>query len=101
MTNFKQHLIDETANEIVAKESEVQESDKELEVLNAKLKVENKAFYMKDISENLKEDFKYSVQALENMIAMEQNRNSELKKEMEMLKYRKAVIESQFPDNEL
>ena len=101
MTNLKQRLIDETTNEIAAKESEVQASDTELEILSAKLKVEKKTLDMKDIKENLKEDFKYSIQALESMIIMEQNRNSELKKEMEMLKYRKAVIESQFSDNEL
>ncbi len=101
MTNLKQRLIDETTNEIAAKESEIQESDGEFEILEVKLRVEKKALDMKDVPENLKEDFKYSVQALESIIAIEQNRNSELKKEMEMLKYRKAVIESQFSDNEL
>lgn len=101
MTNIKQHLIDEAVNEITVKEREIQESDKEIEILNAKLTVEKKAEGMKDIKEDLKEDFKYSIQALESMIVMEQNRNSELKKEMEMQKYRKAVIESQFSDNEL
>lgn len=101
MTNVKQHLIDETTNEIATKEKEIQESDKELEILNAKLIVEKKAEGMKDIKEHLKEDFKYSIQALESMIVMEQNKNFALKKDMEMLKYRKAVIESQFSDNEL
>lgn len=101
MTNLKQHLIDEAMNEIAVKESEIQESDGELKVLNARLTVEKKTAGMKDIKKDLKEDFKYSIQALEGMITMERNRNSELKKEMEMLKYRKAVIESQFSDNEL
>lgn len=101
MTNIKQHLIDEAVNEITVKEREIQESDKELEILNARLIVEKKAEGMKDIKEHLKEDFKYSIQALESMIVMEQNKNFTLKKDMEMLKYRKAVIESQFSDNEL
>ena len=101
MTNLKQLLIDELKNQIPSKEQEIKESDKELEVLGAKLKVEKKTLDMEGINENLKEDFKYSVQALESMIIMEQNRNSELKKEMEMLKYRKDVIDSQFSSTEL
>ena len=98
MKNLKQHLIKETTNEISAKEREIQESDEELEILGARLKVENKTLNMQDIKDDLKEDFKYSAQALEGMVVQEQQRNSELKKELEMLKYRKAVIESQFSD---
>lgn len=101
MTNLKQYLIEEITNEIVAKEGEIQESDHELEMLGAKLKVENKALGMQDLKEHLKEDFKYSAQALEGMVTQEQQKNTELKKDFEMLKYRKAVIESQFSDNEL
>ena len=70
-------------------------------ILGAKLKVENKTLGMQDLKEHLKEDFKYSAQALEGMLAQEQQRNAELKKDLEMLKYRKAVIESQFSDNDL
>lgn len=101
MINTKQHLIEETTNEITAKEREIQESDKEFNILSAKLKVENKTLGMQDIKEHLKEDFKYSAQALESMLTQEQQRNAELKKELEMLKYRKAVIDSQFSNNEL
>jgi len=101
MTNLKQHLIDEATNNITAKEREVHESDHELTVLGAKLKVENKTLGMQDLIEHLKEDFKYSAQALEGMLTQEQQRNTELKKELEMLKYRKAVLESQFSDNDL
>lgn len=101
MNNIKQHLIEETTNNISAKEQEIQESDRELAVLGAKLKVENKTLGMQDLKEHLKEDFKYSAQALEGMLAQEQQRNTELKKDLEMLKYRKAVTESQFSDNEL
>ncbi|MBI4138381.1 MAG: hypothetical protein HY482_02165 [Candidatus Wildermuthbacteria bacterium] len=101
MTNLKQHLIDEIVGEITVKDREIQESDQEITILGAKLKVENKTLGMQDLKEHLKEDFKYSAQALEGILAQEQQRNAELKKDLEMLKYRKAVIESQFSDNEL
>ena len=101
MTNIKQHLIEETTNNITAKEREIHESDQELTVLGAKLKVENKSLGTQDLKEHLREDFKYSAQALEGMLAQEQQRNTELKKELEMMKYRKAVLESQFSDNDL
>ncbi len=101
MTNLKQHLIDEIASEITVKDREIQESDQEITILGAKLKVENKTLGMQDLKEHLKEDFKYSAQALEGMLAQEQQRNAELKKELEMMKYRKAVLESQFSDNDL
>jgi len=99
--NTKQHLVEEITNEIVAKEREIQESDHELEMLGAKLKVENKTLGMQDLKEHLKEEFKYSAQALDGMVTQEQERNTELKKELEMMKYRKAVLESQFSDNDL
>ena len=101
MTNLKQHLIEEATNNITAKEREINESDQELTVLSAKLKVENKTLGMQDIKEHLKEDFKYSAHALDGMVTQEQERNTELKKELEMMKYRKAVLESQFSDNDL
>jgi len=101
MTNIKQHLIEQTTNEITAKEREIQASDRELEILNAKLKVENKTLVMQDLKEHLKEDFKYSAQALDSMLMQERQRNAELRKDLEMFKYRKAVIESQFSDIEL
>ncbi len=100
MMNIQQHLIDEIASKIANKEREIQESDQELEILNAKLKVENKTFGMQDLKEYLKEDFKYSIQALESMLAQEQLCNIQLKKELEMLNYRKVVIEKKFSDND-
>jgi len=101
MTNTKQCLIEDTTKEISAKEQEIRDSDQELEILSARVKVENKTLGMQDLKDYLKEDFKYSVQALEGMLAQEQQRNAELKKDLEMIKYRKAVIESQFSDGEL
>lgn len=101
MKNIKQKLIDDIEKKIVSVELEIKESDEELETLNVQLKVENKALNMSDIEEHLKEDFKYSILSLENIIGMEQNKNSELKKELKILKYRKEVIKSQFSDSEL
>lgn len=101
MKNIKQQLVEEIVNNITAKEQEIQESDHELEMLGTKLKVENKILGMQDLKEYLKEDFKYSAQALEGMVAQEQQKNAELKKDLEMLKYRKAVVEIKFSDNEL
>ena len=96
MENIKQYLIKEATSETIAKEREIQDSEQELAVLGARLKLENKILGMQDLQERLKEDFKYSAQALESMLAQEQHKNTELKKELEMLKYRKAVLESQF-----
>ncbi len=101
MVNLKQHLVEEAINEITNKEQEIKSSDNELEILGARIKVENKILDMQDVQENLKEDFMYSVQALEHMILMETNRNHELKKGLEMLRYRRQVIESQFSESEL
>lgn len=101
MQNLKQKLIKGTADEIAAKEQEIQESDQELKILGARVKVENKILVMQDLREHLKEDFTYSAQALDSMLVQEQQRNVELKKDLEMIKYRKAVIDSQFSDNDL
>lgn len=101
MKNLKQHLIDQTVADIATKEHEIKESDEELSILNARLKVEKKTIGMQDLKDHLREDFTYSIQALEGMVAQEIHRNAELKKELEMLKYRKAVTESQFTDSEL
>jgi len=92
MENKKQYLIDETKKQIEEATKETKKSDIEIEVLEAKLKVENKMSGMEDIPEELKEDVRYSIQALENMLAMEKNRNEGLKKELKMLQYRKQVI---------
>lgn len=101
MVHIKQRLMEETQRSITAGETEIKKSDEELELLGAKLTVEKKALGMQDIPDGLKEDFEYSVQALKDMIIMEENRNAELKKELEVLKYRKAVIASQISDFEL
>jgi len=101
MNNVKQHLLEEIAIEISAKEREIQHSDDEVDVLNAKIRVENKILQMKDLKEHLREDYKYSAQALADMLAQEQQRNAELKKDLEILEYRKAVVESKFSDQEL
>lgn len=101
MKNLKQYLIEKTISEVATKEREIKGSDEELAILAANLKVEKKAMDMQDLKKDLKEDFKYSIQALEDMMVMEQNRNTEFRKGLEMLQYKKVVIESQFSDNEL
>ncbi|MSR73683.1 MAG: hypothetical protein EXS60_01325 [Candidatus Pacebacteria bacterium] len=81
MKNIKQYLVEEIINKIVAKEWEIQESDQELALLGANLRVANKTLGMKDIKEHLKEDFKYSAQALRGgMVTQKQQKNAELKK---------------------
>ena len=74
MPNQKQYLIDETKKQIKKTSEEIKKSDTEIEILHSKLKVENKMSVM-DIPEEITEDVKYSVKALENMLAMEKNRN--------------------------
>jgi len=100
MPNQKQHLIDETKKQIEETGEEIKKSDIEIDVLESKLKVENKMSAMEDIPEEIKEDVKYSIQALENMLVMEKNRNAELKKEFGILRYRKQVINT-FEDEDL
>ena len=102
MKQMKQYLLEEIATEIGAKEREIAEADEELVILAARLKVENAALDMEDvIREHLEEDFRYSAQALESMIVMEQDRHSALTKDLHILRYRKAVIEKKFSDDEL
>lgn len=100
MANSKQYLIEDTDKKIKEAEEEIKKSKQELEILESKLKVEKKLSEMKDISEEIKEDVKYSVQAIESMMLMEKNRNVELKKDLKMLESRKQVI-NKFEDEEL
>jgi exonuclease VII large subunit len=100
MENLKQYLPENTTREIEAKEEEVRKSNEELEVLESRIKVENKMSTMKDIPEEIAEDVKYSAEALESMLIMEKDRNAELEKELKVLNYRKQVI-NKFEDGEL
>jgi hypothetical protein len=92
MEDLKQQLLDDTIKVFKEKEEEIEKSNKELELLDARVKVEKRFFELKDITEEMKEDVKYSLQALESMVIMEKERNAELKKESELLKVRKQVI---------
>lgn len=100
MENLKQRLTEEINKEIKEKEEEIKNSGQELEILEARLKVEKKLSEIEDVSEEIKEDIKYSIQAIEGTILMEKERNAELKKEFEVLKYRKQII-GRFEDGEL
>lgn len=101
MLNLKQTLIENASKEIAEKEEEIKDSDAEIAVLRAKIKVENKALNMDDLEGYLREEFRYSIEALRNILVMEEEMNNKLKMELEMLAYRKKVIESQFSDNDL
>ncbi len=92
MKNKKQHLMEMVDREILGCEKEIKESDKKLEDLNLKLKVERELIKIKDLEKEIKEDTKYSISALESMVIMEEKTNFELKKELKISKYRKEVI---------
>lgn len=93
MGNIKQYLKDKISKNIEETEKQIEESNKELRILEAELKVEKKFSELEDIAEVIKDDVKYSVQAIESMLAMEQNKNEELKKELKILRTRKQVID--------
>jgi hypothetical protein len=92
MTTVKQRLIDRTKSYIAAKEREVKESDVELEMLEADLKIEKRIFGAKDMKAVFKDEAKYGVETLESMILMEREKNAELKKEIEIEKNKLKVI---------
>lgn len=100
MKNKKQYLMGVVDREILKCEKEIKESDKELESLGLRLKVEKELIKVNNLEEDIKEDIKYSTIALESMITMEENRNRDFKKEFRMAKYRKGVIEK-FKNGEL
>ena len=92
MEDLKQQLIDNTIKEFKEKEEKIEKSNKELELLDAKVKVEKRFSELKDIKEDMREDVKYSLQALESMVMMEKERDTQLRKELEILRVRKQVI---------
>jgi len=100
MANLKQYLVDEIVKQIKKAEEEIKESDKELKILNAKLKVETKMVEMEDISEEISENVKYSIQALEGMVMTEKDRNAKLRQELKVLIYRKKVLAGYEFDND-
>jgi hypothetical protein len=92
MEDLKQQLIDNTIKEFKEKEEKIEKSNKELELLDAKVKVEKRFSELKDIKEDMREDVKYSLQALESMVMMEKERDTQLRKELEILRVRNQVI---------
>jgi len=92
MQNIQQRIMEEVEAEITAKEKELEESDKEIARIWAKLAVEKKVHGMRDLESGLREDFKYGVSALENILMMEEGRNKELEKDLAMLRCRKSAI---------
>jgi len=94
MENIKQYLKDEIRKEIEETEKEIEESNKELVILEAKIKVEEKMARLKDLKEELEDDVKYGVIALKEILLMEKNRNDELKKDFEIMRVRRKVIDN-------
>lgn len=94
MTNLKQRLLKDIKNGIIEKEEEIKASDDELELLTARLEIENGLRDKSGIGTELKEDFKYSAMALDDMIMMEKENNLELKKDLAMAKLRKTAVEN-------
>jgi hypothetical protein len=92
MPTVKQRLIELTQNYIAAKEREVKESDEELEMLEANLKVEKRIFSSKDTKAELKNEAKYGVETFEGLLLMERDKNAELKKEIEVERNKLKVI---------
>lgn len=100
MENIKQYLKDEITEEMKEIEKKIKESNKDLEVWEAKIKVEKKMERLKNLKEELEDDVKYGVIALKEILLMEKNRNEKLKKEFELLRIRKIVVDK-FEDQDL
>ncbi len=100
MENIKQQLLDDTISRLKEKEAEIKKSDEEIELLAAKIKVEKLFFKLKDITEEVREDVKYSTEALEGMLMMERDKNNQLKREFEVLRLRKQIIRDKFEEED-
>lgn len=100
MKNLKQYLIEEVNKKIKETKEEIRQSDENLEILEAKLKVEKKFLEMQDIEEKMRENINFSVQFIESDIITEKERNVELKDDLKMLLARERVI-NKFEDGGL
>lgn len=100
MENIKQQLLDEIINELKEKENEIKKSSEEIKLLEARIKVEKIFFELKDITEEIREDVKYSLEALEGMLILERNKNTQLKRDFEVLRIRKQVIRDKFEEGD-
>ena len=99
MENKKQYLINKEEDRIKKLKEEIKESDGDLEMMEVELKVDKKFFEMKDIDE-IREDVKYFVMALESEISSERDRNEMLKKDLKIALARRQVI-NKFEEDEL
>jgi len=100
MKNLKQYLIEEVNKKIKETKEEIRQSDENLEILEAKLKVEKRFLEMQDIEEKMRENINFSVQFIESDIITEKERNVELKDDLKMLLARERVI-NKFEDGGL
>ena len=93
-------MIDEIKKQIEAIIEEIKESDEEIKIWEARVKVEQKMITMRDLPAEIAEDTKYSIIGLESMLFSEQNKNAELKKSLKTLEYREKLIDK-FKDGDL
>ncbi|MFH1759424.1 MAG: hypothetical protein ABH822_02620 [Patescibacteria group bacterium] len=92
MSDFKQRFFGEVEAEVKKVMEEIEESEREIKDLESKIKVERKMSESDNLKEEIAEDIKYSVQALESMLLMEENRKAELERGFEMARLRKETI---------
>jgi len=100
MENIKEYLKKEIAGEIEEIEKEIKESDRDIRIWEARVKVEKKLATFTDLDEDMESNVKYGTIALEDFLLMEKNRNKELKNERKLIIRRKKSID-QFEEEEL
>lgn len=109
MTSLKQHLIDDINGRIKEIEDEIKESKKQLKILDAELKVEQKLLQENfDVNEpktkELQKQVEANVGAIEGIKVMEQNKVIELENEFKILRARRNLLKSRewsFDDEEI
>lgn len=92
MSDLKQKLKESVEGNLEREQKDLKESDDELKMLKANLAVEHKLAKAINLKEELKEELKYSIQALESMIVMEENRNNKTKINIEMLQHKLGAV---------
>lgn len=100
MPNIRQNIQNQIAREKSEAEKNIETSRQEIEVMKARLKVEERFLEMEDIEDELKEQVKYSIQPLKDEIVMEQENLAKFEKDLKIAKYMLDVL-GKFSDREL
>lgn len=100
MLNIKQNIQNQIAREKSEAEKNIETSRQEIEVMKARLKVEEKFMEMEDIEEELKEQVGYSIQAIKDEITREEENLEKLGNDLKIAKYMLDVL-GKFSDREL